>query len=64
MNKIWLQLLCYVGLLATSLALQALRPDLFALLCTPLPVGGQLGQSDRLDLPLNSPIVPKGERDK
>jgi hypothetical protein len=59
MNKLWLQFACYLGLLAISLGLQGFRPDLFAILCNPLPIGDFLNQSDRLELPLNTPIVPK-----
>lgn len=64
MNKLWLQYLSYLGLLVISLALQAFQPQMFALLCTPLPVGNFGNQGDRLELPLDSPIVPTVERIK
>jgi hypothetical protein len=59
MNKLWLRFLCYAGLLATSLGLQVLQPEMFALFCTQLPIGEMLDRGDRLELPLNSPVVPK-----
>jgi hypothetical protein len=58
MNKLWLQYLSYAGLLAISLVLQLFHPDGFALFCTPIPVGGSGNQGERLELPLNVPIVP------
>lgn len=58
MNKLWLQYLSYVGLLVISLALQLLRPEMFAMLCTPLPVGNLFGDNNRIELPLNAPVVP------
>lgn len=58
--KSWsLRFACYAGLLVTSLALQVSQPEMFALLCTPLPLGGMLQQEQQgLDLPLNRPVVP------
>jgi hypothetical protein len=58
MNRIWLQFLSYAGLLVISLVMQLHQPEMFALFCTPLPVGGSGNQGDRLELPLNAPIVP------
>ena len=63
-NKLWLQFACYAGALVTSLVLQVVHPDLFALLCTPLPVERMLSPTEGLDLPLNHPVVPKIERVK
>jgi hypothetical protein len=64
MKKIWLQYLSYAGLLGISLGLQILHPDLFALFCTPLPVGDSIDRRGGLELPLNSPILPPVERIK
>ena len=64
-KKSWLlQFACYAGALVTSLVLQVVHPDLFALLCTPLPVERMLSPTEGLDLPLNHPVVPKIERVK
>jgi hypothetical protein len=64
LNKLCLQFACYGAVLVISLGLQASRPDLFALLCTPLPLQDFLNQNG-LDLPLNSPVVsPRAERVK
>lgn len=61
-NKLWLlRFACYAGALVISLGLQAVRPDLFALLCTPLPLGEMLNNQERLALPLSSPVVPSSE---
>jgi hypothetical protein len=60
MKKTWLQYLSYAG----SLGLQILHPDLFALFCTPLPVGDSIDRRGGLELPLNSPILPPVERIK
>lgn len=64
MNKIWLQYLSYVGLLVISLGLQLLQPEMFALLCTPLPVAEFGNRQPRIDLPLNSPVLAPPERIK
>jgi hypothetical protein len=56
-NKLCLQFVFYAGVLVISLGLQGIRPDLFALLCTPLPLQDFLNQNG-LALPLNSPVVP------
>lgn len=59
-NRKWLQYACYAGALGTSLVLQRTHPEMFALLCTPLPIGGGINNSnpaERLELPLNSPIL-------
>jgi hypothetical protein len=58
MKTQWLQYLSYAGLLATSLVLQLFHPDGFALFCTQLPVGNYQSRDNRLDLPLNAPVVP------
>jgi hypothetical protein len=63
-QKLCLQFACYLVFLVISLGLQASRPDLFALLCTPLPLGDFLNQTERLALPLNHPVVPRTERVK
>jgi hypothetical protein len=62
-NKKWVQFSCYAAALGTSLVLQVVHPDLFAILCTPLPIDGIIKPSERLDVPLNSPIL-NGERIK
>lgn len=59
MNKLWLQYLSYAGLLVISLALQAFQPEMFAMFCTQFPVGGLGNQADRLELPLDSPVIQK-----
>lgn len=59
-KKTWLQFVCYAGVLGISLVLQLIHPGLFALLCTPLSVE-RLSNPDRIDLPLNHPVVPKEE---
>ena len=64
MKKIWLQYLSYAGLLVISLGLQMFQPEMFALLCTPLPVGDFINRQPRIDLPLNSPVVQPVERIK
>jgi hypothetical protein len=64
MSKLWLQFACYFGLLGISLGLQLVRPDLFAMLCIQLPISEFLNQGERLDIPLNSPILPHAERIK
>ncbi len=64
LDRRWLHFACYAGALGTSLVLQVARPDLFAILCTPLPVGEALNQQERLAVPLNSPVIPSGERIK
>jgi hypothetical protein len=65
LNKICLQFACYGVVLVISLGLQASRPDLFAMLCTQLPVGDFLNQaSEGLEVPLNSPLVPSTGRVK
>jgi hypothetical protein len=58
MKKLWLQYLSYAGLLVISLALQAFQPEMFAMFCTQFPVGGLGSPANRLELPLNSPVVP------
>jgi hypothetical protein len=58
MNKLWLQWLSYAGLVVISLGLQLLRPEMFALFCTPLPVVNIGTQNGRLELPLASPVIP------
>lgn len=58
MKTQWLQYLSYAGLLGTSLVLQLFHPDGFALFCTQLPVGSYQSRDSRLELPLNSPVVP------
>ncbi len=55
MDKLWLQFACYAGALVISLGLQVSRPDLFAIFCTPQKIGNLLQQ--RLDIPLNSPVI-------
>lgn len=57
-NKLWLQFLCYSGAVVISLGLQHARPDLFAILCTPLPIGDLPSQREALDLPLDRSVVP------
>ena len=58
-SKLCFQFVCYAGALGISLVLQLSQPEMFALLCTPLPVGGILQQEQQgLDLPLNRPVVP------
>jgi hypothetical protein len=64
MNKRWLQHLSYAGLLVISLGLQIFHPEMFALLCTPLPVGDFLNRQPQIELPLNSPVLPPVERIK
>ena len=63
-NKQWSHFACYAVALGTSLVLQVVRPDLFAMLCTPLPVGESLTQPQRLAVPLNSPVLSPTERIK
>ena len=58
MKKIWLQYLSYAGLLVISLAMQLFHPEMFALFCTQLPVENYLNRGDRIELPLNAPVVP------
>ena len=58
-NKLCLQFVFYAGVLVISLGLQASRPDLFALLCTPLPLENLIKQAEGLALPLNHPVVPR-----
>lgn len=64
MKKLWLQYLSYAGLLGISLGLQVFHPEMFALLCTPLPVGDFLNRQPQIELPLASPIIPLGGRVK
>ena len=64
MKKIWLQYLSYAGLLVISLGLQIFHPEMFALLCTPLPVGDFTNRRPQIELPLNSPVVPHQENIK
>ena len=63
-KKSWLQFACYAGALVTSLVLQVAQPDLFALLCTPLPVERLLNPTEGLALPLDHPVVPPTGRVK
>ena len=60
-KKSWLQFACYAGALGTSLVLQVVHPDLFALLCTPLPIGNLSNPTEGLALPLNHPVVTPTE---
>lgn len=63
-NKKWSQFACYAVALGTSLVLQVAHPEMFALLCTPLPVSGLLNnRSERLEIPLNDPVVPPQTKD-
>jgi hypothetical protein len=57
-KKKCLQFACYAGALVISLGLQVAHPDLFAILCTPLPIGEMLNPQERLAVPLNSPVLP------
>jgi hypothetical protein len=63
-NKLCLQFAFYALALVISLGLQVSRPDLFALLCTQLPLSGLLSPVDGLDIPLNHPVVPSTGRVK
>jgi hypothetical protein len=63
-NKLCLQFAFYAVALVISLGVQVSRPDLFALLCTQLPIERLLNPTDGLALPLNQPLVPRTERVK
>lgn len=63
-KKLCLQFAFYGLALVISLGLQVSRPDLFALLCTQLPLSGLLNPVEGLDIPLNSPVVPSTGRVK
>jgi hypothetical protein len=54
-NKLWLQFVFYAGALVISLVLQASRPDLFALFCTPLPLQNFLNPSNDSIAPSHTP---------
>jgi hypothetical protein len=54
----WQPYLSYAGLLVISLAMQLFHPEMFALFCTPLPVGNYQNRGTQIELPLNDPIVP------
>ena len=56
-NRLCLRFACYAGLLVISLGLQISHPEMFALLCTPLPLGDLPNQREALDLPLNRSVV-------
>jgi hypothetical protein len=58
-NKLCLQFVFYGVALVISLGVQASRPDLFAMFCTPLPLQDFLNQQQGLALPLNHPVVSK-----
>jgi hypothetical protein len=58
-NGLCFRFMCYAGLLVISLGLQISHPEMFALLCTPLPLGDFPNPQQGLELPLNRPVVPK-----
>ena len=62
-NKLCLQFACYAVVLVISLGVQVSRPDLFALLCTQLPIE-RLLSPEGLALPLDHPVVSPTERVK
>jgi hypothetical protein len=51
-------------LLVISLGVQASQPDLFAMFCTRQPIAEFLNQASHLAVPLNSPVLPHGEKVK
>ncbi len=58
MKLSWQPYLSYAGLLVISLAMQLFHPEMFALFCTPLPVGNYQNRDNQIDLPLNAPAIP------
>ncbi len=60
LKKSWSQYAYYALALVISLVVQIAQPEMFAILCTPLPIVDRLKpQLQGLDLPLNSPVIPK-----
>lgn len=64
MNKSWSQFAFYAASLVISLVLQIINPQMFALFCTQLPIVDYPASTERIDLPLNQPILPATERIK
>jgi hypothetical protein len=64
-KNLWLfRFASYAVLLVTSLAVQASQPDLFVMFCTHQPIVEFLNQASHLAVPLNSPVLPHGEKPK
>jgi hypothetical protein len=64
-KNLWLfRFASYAVLLVISLGVQANQPDLFAMFCTRQPIAEFLNQASHLAVPLNSPILPHGEKSK